>query len=178
MTTERRKARKLTMQEDQALFMDVCGQKRWALEESTRITIKEHGEWLKQIQLYANLIREESEELNGALLFEKDTHREDLAEIADACTDILYVTFGLMNTLGLPVQECWDEVQRSNMAKATACPECSGMDAITRHTVHCNTCNGLGWTITKRPDGKILKPEGWTKPNLGSILQAALSKKD
>ena len=63
------------------------------------------------VKLRINLIEEELEELKQAI---KD---EDLLEVADALTDILYVTYGAGHAFGINLDECFDEVQRSNMSK-------------------------------------------------------------
>ena len=57
------------------------------------------------------LIKEELEELKVAL------ENKDLLEVADALTDILYVTYGAGHALGINLDECFDEVQSSNMSK-------------------------------------------------------------
>ncbi|QZE10332.1 MazG-like nucleotide pyrophosphohydrolase [Microbacterium phage Luna18] len=65
-----------------------------------------------EIAVSVELIREEFEdELIPAL------QAGDLVESVDACADILYVTFGLLNRLGVDVEPVYDEVQRSNMSK-------------------------------------------------------------
>ena len=43
--------------------------------------------------------------------------KKDLVEVADALTDILYVTYGAGHALGINLNECFDEVQNSNMSK-------------------------------------------------------------
>ena len=96
----------------------------------------------KQAELYFKLIREEFDELVRAY-FEKD-----MVEIADGCADLKWVIEGLEITLNLPQQEIWNEVARSNLAKIST--------------------NGK---VLKREDGKVLKPEGWTPPNIKSILK-------
>jgi len=65
----------------------------------------------KIIQLRYELIKEELEELNQAI---KD---KDIKEIADALTDILYVTYGAGHAFGINLDNCFDEVQKSNMSK-------------------------------------------------------------
>ncbi len=57
------------------------------------------------------LIKEELEELKAAM------KNKDLLEVADALTDILYVTYGAGHALGINLDECFDEVQSSNMSK-------------------------------------------------------------
>ena len=62
-------------------------------------------------ELRFNLIKEELEELKEAL------DNEDLLEVADALTDILYVTYGAGHAFGIDLDKCFDEVQQSNMSK-------------------------------------------------------------
>ncbi len=61
--------------------------------------------------LRLSLIEEELEEFKAAL------KNKDLKEVADALTDILYVTYGAGHALGINLDECFDEVQNSNMSK-------------------------------------------------------------
>jgi len=58
-----------------------------------------------------NLIKEELEELKSAL------DKQDLLEVADALTDILYVTYGAGHAFGINLDSCFNEVQNSNMSK-------------------------------------------------------------
>ena len=62
-------------------------------------------------KLRINLIKEELEELKIAI----DT--KNLVEVADALTDILYVTYGAGHAFGINLDRCFDEVQQSNMSK-------------------------------------------------------------
>ena len=62
-------------------------------------------------QLRYNLINEELEELKQAI------ENKDLLEVADALTDILYVTYGAGHAFGIDLDKCFDEVQNSNMSK-------------------------------------------------------------
>ena len=62
-------------------------------------------------QLRYNLINEELEELNQAIV------NKDLLEVADALTDILYVTYGTGHAFGIDLDRCFEEVQNSNMSK-------------------------------------------------------------
>ncbi|SVC90573.1 uncharacterized protein METZ01_LOCUS343427 [marine metagenome] len=62
-------------------------------------------------ELRFNLIKEELEELRIAI----DT--KNLAEVADALTDILYVAYGAGHAFGINLDKCFDEVQQSNMSK-------------------------------------------------------------
>ena len=58
-----------------------------------------------------DLIKEELEELKIAM------ENKDLLEVADALTDILYVTYGAGHAFGIDLNECFEEVQKSNMSK-------------------------------------------------------------
>ncbi len=58
-----------------------------------------------------DLIKEELEELKEAM------KNKDLLEVADALTDILYVTYGAGHAFGIDLDKCFEEVQNSNMSK-------------------------------------------------------------
>ena len=61
--------------------------------------------------LRINLIEEEVIELKDAI------NKRDIKEVADALTDILYVTYGAGHAFGIDLDKCFDEVQKSNMSK-------------------------------------------------------------
>ena len=61
--------------------------------------------------LRIDLIKEELEELTDAM------SKNDLLEVADALTDILYVTYGAGQAFGIDLDKCFEEVQNSNMSK-------------------------------------------------------------
>ena len=83
-------------------FMEIFGQE-----------VKERAEFPndKIISLRYELIREELAELRGAL------EKKDIKEVADALTDILYVTYGAGHAFGIDLDKCFQEVQNSNMSK-------------------------------------------------------------
>ncbi|MBT7574304.1 MAG: nucleoside triphosphate pyrophosphohydrolase family protein [Flavobacteriaceae bacterium] len=62
-------------------------------------------------KLRIDLIKEELDELKEAM------DNNDLLEVADALTDILYVTYGAGHAFGIDLDRCFDEVQNSNMSK-------------------------------------------------------------
>jgi len=62
-------------------------------------------------KLRIDLIKEELDELKEAM------KNNDLLEVADALTDILYVTYGAGHAFGINLDKCFDEVQNSNMSK-------------------------------------------------------------
>ena len=65
----------------------------------------------KIIGLRLDLIREELSELKEAV------EKKDIKEVADALTDILYVTYGAGHAFGINLDKCFEEVQNSNMSK-------------------------------------------------------------
>ena len=74
--------------------------------------VKEKAEFLTKItSLRYDLIREELEELREAI------DNNDIKEVADALTDILYVTYGAGHAFGINLDKCFEEVQSSNMSK-------------------------------------------------------------
>ena len=83
-------------------FMNTYGQ-----EVKERATFPEN----KIVQLRIDLIEEELNELKEAV------KNNDIIEVADALTDILYVTYGAGHSFGVDLDKCFDEVQRSNMSK-------------------------------------------------------------
>ena len=62
-------------------------------------------------KLRLDLIKEELDELKEAM------NNKDLLEVADALTDILYVTYGAGHAFGINLDQCFEEVQNSNMSK-------------------------------------------------------------
>ena len=83
-------------------FMNTYGQ-----EVKEKATFPEN----KIAQLRIDLIEEELNELKEAV------KNNDIVEVADALTDILYVTYGAGHSFGVDLDKCFDEVQRSNMSK-------------------------------------------------------------
>ena len=92
-------------------------------------------------QLRFNLIKEELEELREAL------NNKDLIEVADALTDILYVTYGAGHAFGIDLDKCFEEVQNSNMSKL-------GKDGLPIY-------NNFG---------KVMKGPNYFKPDLKKII--------
>lgn len=114
-------------------FMEVFGQevKPYPIIPSGKVQALRHS-----------LIEEELREFADAI------EKGDLVEIADALTDILYVTYGAMHAFGLPADALFQEVHRSNMSKLE-----NGVP-IYRH------------------DGKVMKGKDYTPPDLKSIVDA------
>lgn len=99
----------------------------------------------EQFELYVRLIDEEfNDELQEAI------DNRDREEIFDALLDILVVTVGAMHSLGVDPEGGWNEVIRSNMSK---------IDPTTGKVI-------------KREDGKVLKPEGFSPPDLSGFINS------
>ena len=88
--------------------------------EKVRLFMKTYGQEVKDKagfsdaktnKLRIDLIKEELEELTEA------RQDENLLEVADALTDILYVTYGAGHAFGIDLDKCFEEVQNSNMSK-------------------------------------------------------------
>ena len=88
-------------------------------------------------KLRLDLIKEELSELTEAM------NNKDLLEVADALTDILYVTYGAGHAFGINLDKCFEEVQNSNMSKLDE----NGKPIYNEH-------------------GKVMKGPNYFKPNL------------
>ena len=88
--------------DDVKTFMQTFGQE---------VKIKAEFPEEKIVKLRYHLIKEELIELQNAI------KTKDLKEIADALTDILYVTYGAGHAYGIDLDKCFKEVQKSNMSK-------------------------------------------------------------
>ena len=126
----RRQAQAPSVSEDVREFHEAAGHP--VRETPTLVSIEE-------LRFRIDLIGEEYQELAAACVM------SDLVEIADAMADIVYVTVGMAHTLGIPFDEVWKEVQRSNMAKFT---ERGSYDAT----------------------GKVQKPADWQPPQIEQVL--------
>jgi predicted HAD superfamily Cof-like phosphohydrolase len=96
-----------------------------------------------QFNLYTKLIQEEVDELWTA------NADADRVECLDALVDILVVTIGAAHSMGCDIEGAWKEVMMTNFAK------------IDKKT----------GKVIKREDGKVLKPDGWTPPNLKTFIK-------
>ena len=92
--------------------------------------------------LRVSLIDEELSELKEAI------ENKDIKEVADALTDILYVTYGAGHAFGIDLDKCFDEVQRSNMSKLDE----NGKPIFNEH-------------------GKVLKGPNYFEPNLEKFIK-------
>ena len=92
--------------------------------------------------LRISLINEELEELKQAI------SEKNLTEVADALTDILYVTYGAGHAFGINLDNCFEEVQKSNMSKL-------GKDGKPIYN----------------DSGKVMKGPGYFKPDLSKFIK-------
>jgi|TARA_B100000003_G_scaffold112998_1_gene101155 predicted HAD superfamily Cof-like phosphohydrolase len=113
-------------------FMQTFGQ-----EVKTKASFSDE----KTNQLRLDLITEELEELKNAM------ESKDLLEVADALTDILYVTYGAGHAFGINLDKCFDEVQNSNMSKL-----------------------GKSGKPIYNESGKVMKGPDYFKPDLSKFL--------
>ncbi len=93
------------------------------------------------IKLRLKLIKEELDE------FEQALNDKNLLEVADALTDILYVTYGAGHSFGINLDACFEEVQRSNMSKLDE----DGKPILNEY-------------------GKVMKGPNFSKPNLKQFI--------
>jgi len=113
-------------------FMETFGQE---------VKIKPSFSTDKINNLRYNLIKEELDELKVAM------ENNDLLEVADALTDILYVTYGAGHAFGIDLDKCFEEVQSSNMSKLDE----------NEKPIYSET-------------GKIMKGPNYFKPNLNKFI--------
>ena len=92
-------------------------------------------------RLRLDLIKEEINELTEAM------NNKDLLEVADALTDILYVTYGAGHAFGINLDKCFEEVQNSNMSKL----DDNGKPIYNEH-------------------GKVMKGPNYFKPDLTKFI--------
>tara|TARA_B100000886_G_scaffold98260_1_gene65241 strand:+ start:162 stop:533 length:372 start_codon:yes stop_codon:yes gene_type:complete len=122
----------MTNFESVRMFMETFGQE-----------IKEKAEFpnTKITNLRYDLIKEELEELKKAI------QEKDIKEVADALTDILYVTYGAGHAFGINLDKCFLEVQSSNMSKL-----------------------GLDGKPIYNEKGKVMKGPKYFKPDLSKFV--------
>jgi predicted HAD superfamily Cof-like phosphohydrolase len=96
----------------------------------------------ENVHLYRGLIAEEYDEFCHAVVM------RDEVEQLDACMDMIWVILGYCHMKGYDIKGAWEEVANSNLSK---------IDYKTGKVI-------------RREDGKILKPEGWTPPNLTRFI--------
>ena len=114
------------------LFMSTFGQE---VKKKSELS----SEKINSLRL--SLIQEELDELTKAI------NENDVLEVADALTDILYVAYGAGHAFGINLDKCFDEVQKSNMSKL-------GKDGKPIYNEH----------------GKVMKGPDYFKPDLSKFL--------
>ena len=122
----------MTNFEKVGLFMSTFGQE---VKKKSELS----SEKINSLRL--SLIQEELDELTKAM------RENDILEVADALTDILYVTYGAGHAFGIDLDKCFDEVQRSNMSKLSK----EGKPIYNEH-------------------GKVMKGPDYFKPDLSKFL--------
>jgi predicted HAD superfamily Cof-like phosphohydrolase len=122
----------MTNFEKVGLFMSTFGQE---VKKKSELS----SEKINSLRL--SLIQEELDELTKAM------KENDILEVADALTDILYVTYGAGHAFGIDLDKCFDEVQRSNMSKLSR----DGKPIYNEN-------------------GKVMKGPGYFKPDLSKFI--------
>jgi predicted HAD superfamily Cof-like phosphohydrolase len=106
-----------------------------------------------QFKMYLKLIKEEFDELRVAQGIDLETGEQvrpaDPVETLDALLDIIVVTIGAIHSAGMNGEGGWKEVMSTNFAK------------VDKET----------GKVRKREDGKVLKPQGWTPPDLKPFVK-------
>ena len=123
----------MTNFEKVGLFMKTFGQE---VKNKTELSTE------KINLLRISLIKEELEELQQAI------HENNILEVADALTDILYVTYGAGHAFGINLDKCFNEVQESNMSKLGE----NGKPIYNKH-------------------GKVMKGPKYFKPELSKFIK-------
>ena len=120
--------------------------------EKVKVFMKTFGQDVKQQaalstekinSLRISLIEEELDELKEAM------KEKNLKEVADALTDILYVTYGAGHAFGIDLDKCFDEVQNSNMSKL-----------------------GADGKPIYNESGKVMKGPNYFKPDLSKFIKS------
>jgi len=118
--------------------------------ESVKKFMEKFGQEIKEKANFPNdkitslrydLIKEELSELKEAM------DNKDIKEVADALTDILYVTYGAGHAFGINLDKCFEEVQNSNMSKL-----------------------GIDGKPIYNDKGKVMKGPNYFKPDLGKFV--------
>lgn len=95
--------------------------------------------------IYSTLVKEEFQEVQEAIA------NKDIKNLTQELVDLIVVSLGLAHTMGLPMQEMWNEVARANASKVD--PETG--------------------KVKRRDDGKILKPDNFVPVNVDAVFDKA-----
>jgi len=110
-----------------------------SMEQEVRIKPSFPEDSVQRLRL--DLIEEELDELQYGI------DNQNMVEIADALTDLLYVVYGAGHAFGIDLDDCFKEVHKSNLSKL-----------------------GPDFRPIKREDGKVLKPDTFFPPDLKTVL--------
>lgn len=139
----------LSIFEQQAEFMEACDQ--YVGDITEEYVNDERAD--KELYLWAKLIDEEYIELNEAIRdfinpFNTSIDPEDtLVNVSSEAIDLIYVTLGLLNNLGVNGQDVFDAIHKANMDKV-----------------------GVDGKVIKNSDGKVLKPDGWKPADIKAVI--------
>jgi phosphoribosyl-ATP pyrophosphohydrolase len=133
-----------TLIDKQKDFMNACGQKAHTTPTFNKTLVA----------MWTTLVGEEFDELIDSINIAglDDNDRNYPANMANVCAeavDLVYVTMGLMNAMGLPFNEMFEAIHDANMDKV------------------------VDGKVIRREDGKILKPKGWMPADKLSVINEA-----
>lgn len=145
----------------EVLASELSSLTKWISDESERAVAAGAEDDQARAALRVRLLVEEMGELCEALA------RGDTTETADALVDILYVAIGAGLTFGIDLDRVWRVVHAANMAKFESC------SAEGDHGVDC-VCKGHRLVALRSPSGKVIKPDGWQKPDIKAEIDRQL----
>lgn len=138
--------------------------------------LKSFDENSGRTDLRIGLIKEELKEMLDEVV------ADDPVAFLKEAVDLVYIVVGMCVEMGLPFDDAFQAVHRSNMAKAGPCSACYEVGIIRtdqpeggRRSKVCESCGGKGRVVKLRDDGKVLKPEGWQAPNIGAVVNRRAS---
>lgn len=135
----------LNIFEKQKEFMLACSQSVDPLDD-VEDEFNNYNEWY----MWVKLINEEHAELSEAILHYNDWANDSAyatADIASEAIDLIYVTCGLLNNMGIDGMKVFNAIHKANMDKV-----------------------GKDGKVLKNKDGKVLKPEGWKPADIRKII--------
>ena len=132
-----------------------------------------------EVALMARLMVSEMTETLDAL------SNNDIVGFADGLADGIYVHVQAAMRCGIPLEKVWAAVQAANLSKFPMCSPCAGTGWVKTEGVstaggytvvggvegQCPFCHGIGTIVLRDANGKVMKPPGFTPPDIATILK-------